>query len=265
MTNNFLIDNFKHLTTTPENVEQLKKLVLQMAVQGKLTAKWREENPNVESASVLLEKIKTEKEQLIKEEKIKRQKPLPPIADEKKPFELPESWEWERLGNICSKVGSGSTPKGSNYVKEGLPFFRSQNIHNDGLVYDDIKYISKQVQQKMKGTIVKPDDILLNITGGSLGRCAHVPLSFHEGNVSQHVTIIRPILLKNEFLHLQILSPLLQKPIFDFTTGAGREGLPKYNLEKFIVSLPPLAEQQAIVSKVEKIFTQIDQLHALAQ
>jgi type I restriction enzyme, S subunit len=65
MTNNFLIENFKHLTTTPENVEQLKKLVLQMAVQGKLTAKWREENPDAEPASVLLKRIKAEKEQLI--------------------------------------------------------------------------------------------------------------------------------------------------------------------------------------------------------
>ncbi len=104
MTNNFLIHNFKSLTTTPENLEQLKKLVLQMAVQGNLTAKWREENPDVEPASDLLEKIRTEKEQFIKEGKIKRQKPLPPFADEEKPFELPENWEWKRLAEICITI-----------------------------------------------------------------------------------------------------------------------------------------------------------------
>ncbi|HKK82357.1 MAG TPA: hypothetical protein VJ909_08915, partial [Prolixibacteraceae bacterium] len=123
MINNFLIDNFKHLTTTPENVEQLKKLVLQMAVQGKLTAQWRQDVQTRYSASpdilqspdynahALLQKIKTEKEQLIKEGKIKRQKPLPPINDEEKPFELPESWEWVRMGNITDMIYGSSLTK----------------------------------------------------------------------------------------------------------------------------------------------------------
>jgi type I restriction enzyme, S subunit len=255
------IDQLKTETEKQKDyISKLRQSILQMAVQGELTAKWREENPDVEPANVLLEKIKAKKEQLIKEGKIKRQKLLPPIVYEQKPFALPKSWEWVRLQNICSKIGSGSTPKGSNYAKDGVPFFRSQNIHNSGLVYDDIKYISKDIQHKMKGTIVRPDDILLNITGGSLGRCAHVPLSFSEGNVSQHVTIIRPMLLQNAFLHLQFLSPLLQKPIFDFSTGAGREGLPKYNLEKFTVSFPPLTEQKAIVSKVKQLMAWCDEL-----
>ncbi len=255
------IDQLKTETEKQKDyISKLRQSILQMAVQGELTAKWREENPDVEPASVLLKKIKAKKEQLIKEGKIKRQKLLPPIVYEQKPFALPKSWEWVRLQNICSKIGSGSTPKGSNYAKDGVPFFRSQNIHNSGLVYDDIKYISKDIQHKMKGTIVRPDDILLNITGGSLGRCAHVPLSFSEGNVSQHVTIIRPMLLQNAFLHLQFLSPLLQKPIFDFSTGAGREGLPKYNLEKFTVSFPPLTEQKAIVSKVKQLMAWCDEL-----
>lgn len=255
-----LLEHFKYLTTTPQNVEQLKKLVLQLAVQGKLTAQWRKQNPNQEPANVLLEKIREEKELLIKEGKIKREKPLPKITEEEKPFELPDGWVYVRLGEICSKIGSGSTPKGSNYTTQGFPFFRSQNVYNHSLIYDDIKYISDEIQKKMKGTIVLPDDILLNITGGSMGRCAHVPKDFIEGNVSQHVAIIRPISINNSFLHKLTLSPYFQDLIFSSTTGAGREGLPKYNLEQFCVCIPPLAEQQQIVLQVNQLMAWCDAL-----
>lgn len=85
---------------------------------------------------------------------------------------------WCRLGKICSKIGSGSTPKGSNYSKSGFPFFRSQNIYNESLVFTDITFVSEEVQKQMNGTVVYPNDILLNITGGSLGRCSLVPNDF---------------------------------------------------------------------------------------
>ena len=89
-----------------------------------------------------------------------------------------EGWSWCTISDICSKNGSGSTPRGSNYTETGIPFFRSQNVYNDGLVYDDIKYIAKDIHQSMIGTEVLPKDLLLNITGGSLGRCAVVPSNF---------------------------------------------------------------------------------------
>ena len=174
------------------------------------------------------------------------------------PFEIPESWEWVTLDFVCSKIGSGSTPKGSNYSESGIPFFRSQNVYNDGLVFEDIKYISEQVHQSMIGTEVKANDLLLNITGGSLGRCAIVPLNFTQGNVSQHVCILRPIVVLSQYIHAFILSAFFAKTMK--ITGSGREGLPKYNLEKMIFPLPPLAEQQRIVAEVEKWFALIDEL-----
>src|SRR5690554_4318347 len=124
----FLIDNFKHLTTTPENVEQLKKLVLQMAVQGKLTAKWREQNPSVESASVLLEKIKTEKEQLIKEGKIKQQKAVPPVSEEEEPFLLPKNWLYTRLQTITSLITDGKHGDCRNEDNSGYYFLSAKDI-----------------------------------------------------------------------------------------------------------------------------------------
>ena len=142
---------------------------------------------------------------------------------------------WTTVEDVCSKIGSGSTPKGSNYSKEGIPFFRSQNVYNSGIVMSDIKYISDEIHQMMIGTEVVANDLLLNITGGSLGRCAVIPSNFEKGNVSQHVCILRPIVIKPEFLHCFILSSFFAKSMK--ITGSGREGLPKYNLEKMLLPI----------------------------
>jgi type I restriction enzyme S subunit len=237
-------------------VKKLRQQLLQDAVQGKLV----EQDPNDEPAFELLKKIKTQKKLLIKEKKLKKEKELSPIKVEEIPFEIPENWLWSRLGDICVKIGSGSTPNGSNYSLNGLPFFRSQNIYDESLVYEDVKFISQEVHKQMNGTTVYANDILLNITGGSMGRCALVPIDFNEGNVSQHVCIIRPIIIDNEFLHYIVLSPYFQKSIFSSTTGAGREGLPKYNLEQFLIPIPPLAEQHLIVLKLEQLLQNSNEL-----
>ena len=174
------------------------------------------------------------------------------------PFEIPDNWVWTTIEEICSKIGSGSTPRGSNYSVKGIPFFRSQNVYNDRLVYDDIKYISEEVHQKMKGTEVLANDLLLNITGGSLGRCAVVPADFNCGNVSQHVCIMRSVLVEPEYFHALVLSSYFAKSMK--ITGSGREGLPKYNLEQMYFPLPPLTEQQRIVTEIEHWFALLDQI-----
>lgn len=174
------------------------------------------------------------------------------------PFEIPDNWVWTTIEEICSKIGSGSTPRGSNYSVKGIPFFRSQNVYNDRLVYDDIKYISEEVHQKMKGTEVLANDLLLNITGGSLGRCAVVPADFNCGNVSQHVCIMRSVLVEPEYFHALVLSSYFTKSMK--ITGSGREGLPKYNLEQMYFPLPPLTEQQRIVTEIEHWFALLDQI-----
>ena len=174
------------------------------------------------------------------------------------PFEVPKGWVWTNIEHICSKIGSGSTPRGSNYSSEGIPFFRSQNIYNSGLVYEDIKFISKEVHQTMIGTEVLPNDLLLNITGGSLGRCAIVPANFQQGNVSQHVCIMRPIFVVPRYFHAFVLSSVFSKSMK--ITGSGREGLPKYNLERMFFPLPPLPEQHRIVLEIDHWFALINQI-----
>lgn len=232
-------------------ITNLNQAILQEAVQGKLV----KQNPKDEPATELLKRIKEEKLKSSKKEK-----PLPLIKPEEIPFEIPESWVWCRLGEMCNKIGSGSTPKGSNYATSGYPFFRSQNIHDEGIVYEDIKFVSEEVQTQMNGTVVFANDILLNITGGSLGRCALVPNDFEKGNVSQHVCIIRPLQIDRNYFHKIVLSPYFQRLIFSSVTGAGREGLPKYNLEQFLIPLPPLFEQKRIVAEIEKQLAKTKQL-----
>ena len=237
------------------NTKALRQKILDLAIHGKLVP----QDPNDEPASVLLERIKAEKERLIKEGKIKRTKRSKAACDKPHyPYELPKGWCWTTIEDVCSKIGSGSTPKGSNYSKEGIPFFRSQNVQNFGIVLSDIKYISEEVHQSMKGTEVIANDLLLNITGGSLGRCAVVPISFKIGNVSQHVCILRTVLVKPEYLHCFILSSFFAKSMK--ITGSGREGLPKYNLEKMLFPLPPIHEQERIIIEVKQLLNYIDKL-----
>lgn len=250
------------------DTKKLRQKILELAIHGKLVP----QDPNDEPASVLLERIRAEKERLIKEGKIKQSKKSAKSSDtphyenrqvgeaNETPFEVPEGWEWTTINDICSKIGSGSTPRGSNYAKEGIPFFRSQNVYNDGLVYDDIKYISEEVHENMIGTEVRAKDLLLNITGGSLGRCAIVPDEFQKGNVSQHVCILRTIIVLPAYLHLFIISDYFAATMI--LSGSGREGLPKYSLETMQFPLPPHEEQFRIVTTVDKWFTLIDTLES---
>ena len=239
------------------DTKKLRQKILDLAIHGKLVP----QDPNDEPASVLLERIRAEKERLIAEGKIKRSKKSATSDTshyENVPFEVPEGWCWCSISDICSKIGSGSTPRGSNYAEHGIPFFRSQNVYNDGLVYDDIKYISEDVHKSMIGTEVLPKDLLLNITGGSLGRCAVVPSEFERGNVSQHVCILRTVQVLPEYLHCFIISDYFSDTMI--LSGSGREGLPKYSLEAMMIPIPPLAEQSRIVSSIVQLITFVNSI-----
>lgn len=242
------------------NTKKLKQLVLDLAIHGKLVP----QDPNDEPASELLKRIvETHGRASNIGRASKQTKTKSAISSDNLddvPFEVPEGWCWTIVKNICSKIGSGSTPRGSNYSDEGIPFFRSQNIYNEGLVYDDIKYISEETHLSMIGTEVKANDILLNITGGSLGRCAVVPNDFKRGNVSQHVCILRTIEVLPSYLHSFIISDFFSDTMI--LSGSGREGLPKYSLEAMPIPIPPLSEQKRIVAEVEKWFGIIDQLES---
>jgi len=244
-------------------VKKLRQQILQEAIEGKLTKDWRELNPDIEDASELLKLIQSKKEQLIKDKKIKKQKELPSISEEEKPFEIPTTWEWYRLGSLCSKTGSGSTPSGgkSAYLNKGIKFVRSQNVYNNGFRWNGEAYISEETHMKMKGTQLFSNDLLLNITGGSIGRCCILSSDFDYGNINQHIAIIRLIFSNSRYyIHKVICSNYFQNAIKDTQTGAGREGLPKNRMDKMLIPFPPILEQKEIVKKVDKLFAICDEL-----
>ncbi len=254
--------NFDVAFAAPDGIKKLRELILSLAMQGKLVPQDEADRP----ASELLKEIAAEKSRLVKDGKIKASKPLPEIKPDEIPYDLPKSWEWVRLDDIVSKIGSGSTPRGGkeSYLTEGIPFLRSQNIWNDGIKLDDVAFISEETHDKMSATTVMSMDILLNITGASIGRCAIVPDDFKESNVSQHVTIIRCVNPEiRRFIHFLLISPYGQSMIWSRQVGMSREGLSKKVLEQFQISLPPLAEQRRIVAKIDELMARCDELERL--
>ena len=147
--------------------DMLRQSVLQQAVEGKLC----EQDPKDEPASVLLEKIKAEKERLIAEKKIKKQKPLPPISEEEKPFALPKGWEWCRLGNVCDiSDGTHQTP---SYVEAGMPFMSAQNIKPFKFMPHKCRMVSNNdYEQYIKNTKPEKGDILMARVGAGIGEAA---------------------------------------------------------------------------------------------
>ncbi len=237
--------------------EDLQKSILQYAIQGKLVEQREDEG----TGEALYQQIQEQKAKLIKEGRIKKEKSLPAITEDEPPFDIPDNWKWVRLGDICEKIGSGSTPTGgkSVYKDSGIKFLRSQNIYNDGLRMDSVAYISEE--QNKKGSTVKAKDILLNITGGSIGRCALVPDDFDVANINQHVMIIRNLVSDNRyFMHYILISPYIQSLIMSVQVGVSREGLSAEKLINFLIPLPPLEEQKRIVTKIEELMPFCQQL-----
>ena len=166
-----------------------------------------------------------------------------------------------RIKDFTTKVGSGVTPRGGAeiYQSEGIPLFRSQNVTNEGLLLDDIAYISKEIHESMSSTRLRANDVLLNITGASIGRCYYLPKDFTEGNVNQHVCIIRPTSkVLSPYLYYCLISNEGQQKIDLTQTGANREGLSKEDICNFEFDIPPLEEQGRIVSYLNDKTGKID-------
>ncbi|AEW57572.1 Type I restriction-modification system, specificity subunit S [Bacillus cereus F837/76] len=173
--------------------------------------------------------------------------------------------EWEKcnLGNISTKIGSGKTPKGGNqnYKSEGIPLLRSQNIFNDKVNFNDVVYITPEIDEDMANSRVQKGDVLLNITGASIGRSAVYELN-HKANVNQHVSIIRPSGEVNPyFIQLNITSEKGQKQIELNQAGGGREGLNFQQIAKMGFYFPALVEQ----GKIGDFFIQLDNTITLHQ
>ena len=170
-----------------------------------------------------------------------------------------EDWPRERVKDVSTKIGSGVTPEGgaSGYLDEGIPLLRSQNIHFDGLRLDDVAFISEETHAAMSNSQLRPRDVLLNITGASIGRCTYVPDDFGEGNVNQHVCIIRGNhKIEHRFLSAFLSSPMGQGQVLSSFTGASRQGLSHKELGLISIPLPSIGVQRNVVAELGRLKSQ---------
>lgn len=229
----------------------LERAILHAAISGKLT----KQHPEDGTAEELLETIKNERQQLEKEGKIKKQKPLPLMSEEVDLFDVPPAWAWVRLGQLVKYSGSGSTPKGGKavYVHEGTMFLRSQNIHNDGLRTQDVAFVSQATVETLGSNTAYPGDLLLNITGASIGRAAVVPSGFAPSKTNQHILTIRlidPRLAR--YIQTVITSDFGFRQIMQRQNGGTKEGLNSTSALSLPVPVPPVDEQERIAAKLDR-------------
>ena len=179
-----------------------------------------------------------------------------------------EPWPLKPLKSLAVKIGSGATPAGGkeSYFTEGIPLIRSMNVHFAGFEPKGLVFLSDEQAKQLANVTVQPSDVLLNITGASIGRVTTAPPEMAGARVNQHVAIIRPIKeLDAQFLAKFLASPAIQRMIDDIQVGATREALTKGMIEQFDIPLPPLAEQKRIVAKVDELMALCKRLEAQQQ
>ena len=173
--------------------------------------------------------------------------------------EIPEGWEVVKIKHVTSKVGSGVTPSGggTTYLESGVPLLRSQNILFGKIELEGVAFISDKVHASMSNSQVRKGDVLLNVTGGSIGRCHYVDFD-SELNVNQHVCIVRPTKkITTLFLNSILSSEVGQGQIWFNQQGGGREGLNFQSIKNFFLPLPPITEQKLICEYIEHATTKI--------
>lgn len=243
--------------------EKLKKSILQEAIEGRLVP----QDPNDEPASVLLDKIRKEKAQLVKEGKLKKKDLVEtPISEEEKPFEIPESWEWCRLGSVCDYLHRGKSPKYG--IQKTLPIIAQKcnqwdKIYTDRCLFSDIDNIEKYTSEQY----LQVGDVIINSTGGgTVGRTGivedYVFEDYSQFVADSHVTVVRANKqIVPKYIYYYLISPFIQWGIEDRCSGSTNQiELGTATIINYYLPLPPLAEQHRIVAKIEELFAEIDKL-----
>lgn len=251
-----------HAKSQLNYTKKMREALLQEAIRGELVP----QDENDEPASVLLEKIKAEKERLIKEKIIKKSKPLPPITGEEKPYNLPNGWEWVRLGDLISILrGASPRPKGSPkyFSNERTPHHWitiwdiTNNSEQDYLI-DTREFLTKE--GSLKSVYVKPGDIIIAVSG-SIGKMAKLKI---DGYIYDGLAVLKPICdLSESFITYFVQA--LQYELLKVSDGTSIKNINTEKLNNLLFPLPPLAEQERIVAKLDELIANCNQLEEKAQ
>mgnify|MGYP003081667059 CR=1 FL=1 len=244
------------------DTKKLRQKILDLAIHGKLVP----QDPNDEPASVLLERIRSEKERLIKEGKIKRSRKTTKTSDDacdkqEVPFEVPSGWVWCLLEDLAY-VAAGSTPNKEAFVAKGIPYIKMYNLRMQKIDFDfHPQYIKREIHEgKLYRSRTEIGDLLMNIVGPPLGKLAVIPSTLPEGNFNQAAVLIRPyqhkeLLVKYLFYYLSEMSEISS---ISTKGSAGQVNISLTQSQNMRIPLPPLVEQQRIVEEVERWFKLID-------
>ena len=242
--------------------EQLKASILQYAIQGKLVEQRAEEGTGEE----LYRQIQAEKQRLIQEKKIKKEKPLAEISKDEIPFDIPEAWMWCRFGDLIQIINGD---RGKNYpskdklLKDGnIPFISTINIENNTISKDNLLYLSQEQYDLLGSGKLLKGDLVLCIRG-SLGKNGVYP--FETGAIASSLVIVRSYVdveILYQYISLYFNTPLFKQEINNYNNGTAQPNLGARDLAKFEIPLPPLAEQKHIVAKIEELLPLIDRYAA---
>ncbi len=251
-----IASHFDILFTTKQSIDQLKQTILQLAVMGKLVP----QDSNNLPASDLLKKIAREKARLIKEGKIKKEKPLPEISEDEKPFELPAGWVWVRLGDIASTRLGKMLDKSKNRGNP-RPYLRNTNVQWHSFALDDVKEMRFE-DSELDEYRVQPGDLLI-CEGGEPGRCAIWEDPSKEIYFQKAIHRVRPFSgVAVEFLQVSLTKDAKNGDLGEYFTGATIKHFPGEKLNRYLFPLPPKSEQHRIIAKVDELMAICDALKA---
>ncbi|OXC32546.1 restriction endonuclease subunit S [Lactobacillus sp. UMNPBX1] len=236
------------------DAQALREKILDLAMRGKLVP----QDPNDEPASVLLEKIKAEKEQLIKEKKIKKSKPLAPITDDEKPFDIPDSWEWVRFGDV-GLLKNGKTPKKEDISSDNIyPYFKVKDMNNNNLYMENAK---NWVGEKYSRQVMPKNTIIFPKNGGAI-LTAKKRILTQDSLVDLNTGGLIPY---NDLNHKFIFYLFLSLDIKDFVKGSAVPTINSKKLKETLVPLPPLEEQSRIAAKIAQLFALLRKVESSTQ
>ncbi|NTV19521.1 MAG: restriction endonuclease subunit S, partial [Bacteroidales bacterium] len=255
----FIQQYFNELYSVKENVAELRKAILQLAVTGKLVP----QDPNDPPASELLKEIEAEKHRLIKAGKIKKQKSLPPIKQEEMPYEMPNGWEWVRFGDLTTEIATGpfgSMIHKSDYVFDGIPLINPSHMIDGKIVQDQSISVSKKIAQKLSSYKLCENDIVM-ARRGEMGRCAVVN-NLSDGFLCGTGSFVLRFIdkLNRQYILNMFKTENVQEYLGGNSVGTTMTNLNHNILNHMPMLLPPLPEQHRIIARIDQLMALCDQL-----